>query len=251
MPEMPGLAPQPVYEVKGTRLSPSSGAYEAPVTGTHWANDGFERRVQARCAPPPPPPHLSQMQQRSIRMCEGNRRRAAKEGTDGGRDGRSCLCFALPKGGCLSASFSHAILHMFPWPITDMVTHSRNPRGVGKEIILLQHFSPMHEPCRPLSNKGTTCGDYGSPPSFVTVEKAGGANQADRGWSAVEYIGVHQGTLEYTWVHTSILWYTWVHQVTPRMVSKQSKASGGGEIGWLQHTTRSAHFNAVVLYSLP
>ena len=52
MPEMPGLAPQPVYEVKGTRLSPSSGAYEAPVTGTHWTNDGFERRVRARCEAP-------------------------------------------------------------------------------------------------------------------------------------------------------------------------------------------------------
>ena len=51
MPEMPGLA-QPVYEVKGTRLSPSSGAYEAPVTGTHWANDGFEGGVRLRCAPP-------------------------------------------------------------------------------------------------------------------------------------------------------------------------------------------------------
>ena len=56
MPEMPGLA-EPVYEVKRTRLSPpSSGAYEAqavtevpPVTGTHWTNDGFERRVRARC----------------------------------------------------------------------------------------------------------------------------------------------------------------------------------------------------------
>ena len=51
MPEMPGGLAQPVYEVKGTRLSPSSGAYEAPVTGTHWASDGFERRVRARCAP--------------------------------------------------------------------------------------------------------------------------------------------------------------------------------------------------------
>ena len=217
---MPGLAPQPVYEVKGTRLSPSSGAYEAPVTGTHWANDGFERRVQARCAPPPPPPHLSQIQQRSIRMCEGNRRRAAKEGTDGGRDGRSCLCFGLPKGGCLSARSSHAILHMFPWPITDMVTHSRNPRGEGKEIILLQHFSPMHEPCRPLSNKGTTCGDYGSPPSFVTVEKAGGANQADRGWSASK---AHLGSPGYSRVHLGALGYTLVHRGTPRMVSKQAK----------------------------
>ena len=58
-PEMPGLA-EPVYEVKRTRLSPpSSGAYEAqavtevpPVTGTHWTNDGFERRVRARCEAP-------------------------------------------------------------------------------------------------------------------------------------------------------------------------------------------------------
>ena len=98
MPEMPGLA-QPVYEVKGTRLSPSSGAYEAPVTGTHWANDGFERRVRARCAAPQVllTCHRCSTQPKSIRMCEGNRRRAAKEGTDGSRDGRSCHCFALLK----------------------------------------------------------------------------------------------------------------------------------------------------------
>ena len=64
---MPGLA-EPVYEVKRTRLSPpSSGAYEAqavtevpPVTGTHWTNDGFERRGRP-CCEAGGPSNLSQM----------------------------------------------------------------------------------------------------------------------------------------------------------------------------------------------
>ena len=91
----------------------------------------------------------------------------------------------------------------------------------------------------------------------MTVEKAGGANQADRGWSASKalgYIGVHPGTLQYTWVHQGTCGYTPVHVGTPRYTEdgqQASKANSGGEIGWLQHTTRSAHFNAVVLYSLP
>ena len=133
MPEMPGLASQPVYEVKGTRLSPSSGAYEAPVTGTHWANDGFERRVRARCAAPQVllTCHRCSTQPKSIRMCEGNRRRrrAAKEGTDGGRDGGEGgnlplldLAFALLKGGWLVirpvVTWQGYPSHMFLRPIT-------------------------------------------------------------------------------------------------------------------------------------
>ena len=143
------------------------------------------------------------------------------------------LGFALLKGGCLSASLSHATVRLtcslgqsLLWPI--LVTPQKS---VCKEIILLHHFSPMHEPCRPLSNKGTTCGDYGSPPSFGTVEKAGGANQADRGWSASKAVGVILG---YTGVYWGILRYTGVHRGW-----SASNASTGGEIRCLHHTTLS------------
>ena len=44
--------------------------------------------------------------------------------------------------------------------------------------------------------------------------------------------------------------YTWVHLGVPKYIEDGQKVSSGGEIGWLQHNPL-AHFNAVVLYSLP
>ena len=67
-------------------------------------------------------------------------------------------------------------------------------------------------------------------------------------------MGTHyRGTPKYIEYGQQAVGYAWVHIGTPKYIEdgqKVSKASRGGEIGWLQHNLL-AHFNAVVLYSLP